>query len=551
MTTSFVRQVGHESNVQLNPLRDTSELPSLNISDQVFGIAARFTRGRIDRAFKVDTSNARSKLGRGEPVRVSALNEPYVHVFEALDQGAYEAVISRLTTSAAKVKWATVTITPAVTGAEPVPESIVFAVSEDEPDPGFTLAVKHLECFNDGIVLSLHADEVVTGGVAQATKIVTLRLSDKDGNVIHEYTGSLDADAKDDYGQPNWLPDVVASQTVDLEVLAPVDGSIAPESAIYGSDANGQANWVSSAVLECFEEGGTAYTTDDYLRARNALQYTPHNYAYISSGGSQSPALLLQLAILAFQTNRQFRYDIPGNLKPEAAIAFAEQLNMGSQKEAHLLHAFWAPLRTNDPTGINGKGYYGTATLNIALACARNAQIDANGFAPKNFPVAGREFPVPRSGVVQTYTPSNPELSALAKAKINVVCWEEYDGGGRYVWRDSVTSALVDNSLRKLIAVADMAAHTDDFVTRTAKAALQKPMKTSVRVLGDALKRYFEGAEAAEWIVPSDDPSMKGAAARYEVAPNKARPYDALDVRYWVRYDGTNRVTYVTQTITR
>lgn len=548
MTVSFVRAVGHESNVQLNPLRDNSELPSTSITDQVFGIPMRATRGRIDRAFKVDSSNVRRKLGAGLPVRLSELNEAMVHVVEALDQGAYEAVVARLTTESAVIKWAAITITPAV--AE-TPETITFATSEEEPAEGFTLAVKHLECFNDGIVLSLHADEVKTGGVQQPTKMVTLRLSDKDGEVLHEFTGSLDSNAKDDYGQPLWLPDVVASQTVDVEVLAPLDGTIPATSAIYGDDANGQQKWVASTVLQCFDEGGTAYQTEDYVRARNALQYTPHNYAYISSGGTKATALLTQLALLAFQTNRQLRFDVPGDLKPEAAIAFVEQLNMGGQKEAHLLHAFWAPLKSNDPAGINGKGYYGTATLNIAYACDRNAQIDSNGFAPKHYPIAGREFPLSRTGVTQTYTCTNQELSALAKAKINVVCWEEYDGGGRYVFRDSLTCALVDNSLRKLIAVADMACHTDDFVTRTAKAALQKPMKAAARIMNDALREYFKGAEAAEWIVPSSDPAMKGATARYEVAPNAARPYDALDVRYWVRYDGTNRVSYVTQTITK
>ena len=46
MSTAFVRQLGSESGVQLNPLRDNSEIPTTDNSDQVFGIMMRATRGR-------------------------------------------------------------------------------------------------------------------------------------------------------------------------------------------------------------------------------------------------------------------------------------------------------------------------------------------------------------------------------------------------------------------------------------------------------------------------------------------------------------------------
>ena len=54
MTAAFVRQLGAESGVQLNPLKDNSEIPSTDNSDQCFGIVMRATRGRIDRPFTVD-----------------------------------------------------------------------------------------------------------------------------------------------------------------------------------------------------------------------------------------------------------------------------------------------------------------------------------------------------------------------------------------------------------------------------------------------------------------------------------------------------------------
>ena len=215
------------------------------------------------------------------------------------------------------------------------------------------------------------------------------------------------------------------------------------------------------------------------------------------------------------------------------------------------MQAFYSPLKTDDPTGINGKGYYGVATLNIAYACLRNAQTDAHGFAPKNYPIAGRQWPILRTGVIQAYTPRNKELNDLARAKINPCLFEVYTGGGRYVFRDSLTSALVESSLKKLIAVADMSTSIDDAVTRYSKDVLQLPMDIAVKRTKDFLKSLFEGAQAAGWIVPSFDPSMNGKAFMFDVKPNSVNPYDRMDINYWLRYDGTVRQIFVTQTLTK
>ena len=159
MSTAFVRQLGAESGVQLNPLRDNSEIPVADNADQVFGIMMRATRGRIDKPFKVDRGNVFKKLGKGEQIRVSALNEAWVHVVEALNNGAYEAVIQRLTTSAAVIKWATATV-----NAET--KAVTFATSDTDPVAPYLFAVRHLECYNDGIKLEYRADENKVGGVA-------------------------------------------------------------------------------------------------------------------------------------------------------------------------------------------------------------------------------------------------------------------------------------------------------------------------------------------------------------------------------------------------
>jgi len=544
MTVSFVRQLGAESGVQLNPLRDGSEIPVQDNYDQCAGIMMRATRGRIDKPFKVHRGNVYKKLGRGEPVRTNALNEAWVHVVEGVNNGIYEMIVQRLATDAAVIKYA-------VLDQQAVLPALPWTVETTLP-VGFDIAIKHLECHNEGVQFELHADEIKVGGVAQPTKVMTLRVRDAEGFLMYELTGSLDPLAKDDYGNSAYLPEVAASQTDALEIeIGSTFTQVAITDPMYGYDADGRQKWYVSGNLKCFDEGGHAYAVQDYQKARTLLQNTPHNYAYISSGGSQSAAMLYQLAQLAFDTNRQLRFDIPGNLTPEGAIAFVEQLNMGASPTAHLMHAFWAPLRTDDPTGINGKGHFGLATLNIALSCLRNAQTNAKGFAPKNFPSAGKHNPVRRTGIRQVYDVSNQELNELARAKINPVIHATYSGGGRYVFWDSLTCAQVEQSLIKLIAVADMSTSIDDAVTRYGKDVLQLPMAVAVRRMKDYLKLLFEGAEASGWLVPSSDQTMEGRSFRFEVFPNELRPYDRMDVNYWLRYDGTVRQIFVTQTLSR
>jgi hypothetical protein len=419
-------------------------------------------------------------------------------------------------------------------------------VSDDEPVDNFMFAVKHLECFNDGIKISFHAEQKDDFGVSEPNDKISLSIFDAQDEVIFEFYGSLNPDSKDDYGQSDFLPNLVSRLTDGVQIEVGNVNEIAIDSDAYGYNNAGNAKKITSGMLICFEEGGTGYTTLNYMAARKKLQFTAFDYAYISSGGTQSPALLAQLSQLAFDTNRQLKFDIYGGLSIEAAISFVSQLNMGSSPTAHLMHAFYSPLRTDDPTGINGKSYLGTATFNIARCCLRNAQTNVKGFAPKNFPIAGREHPLQRTGIKQDHTPSDQELNSLARAKINPVLYEVYSGGGRYVFRDSLTCALVDSSLKKLIAVADMSTTIDDMVTRVAKDNLQQPMDIAIKRMSLFLASYFEAAQSSGWLVRG-----AGDAFKFAVRPNEQRPQDVLNVDYWLHYDGTVRQIFVQQTIVR
>lgn len=100
----FVRQLGYQPGVQLNPLADNTDGVAPDNSDQVLAVVARLSRGRIDKPFRVNRSNLITKTGVPESMRTSALNEAKLQLNEALESGAYEAVVQRITPAIGSVK---------------------------------------------------------------------------------------------------------------------------------------------------------------------------------------------------------------------------------------------------------------------------------------------------------------------------------------------------------------------------------------------------------------------------------------------------------------
>ena len=242
MSAPFVRQLGYQTGVQLNPLKSADGGIATGNQDQVFAIPARLTRGRIDKPFVVNVSNFKRLCGAGEPIRQNALNEAYIHIFEALNNGAYEAVVYRLNVAAASLKW--IVATQNATGV------ITYSVSADLPTVPYTLAVKHNECFNEGIKIAIHADKLPSDA---ANSTITLKLLDASGNTLDEFEASLDPLAKDDYGQSAFLGDVVERFTDLVEVSVGSQSSLSATSPAYGLDVNGFPAFSTSNVMQYFK----------------------------------------------------------------------------------------------------------------------------------------------------------------------------------------------------------------------------------------------------------------------------------------------------------
>lgn len=535
------RQLGAQPGVQLNPLRDNTDGFAADASDQVAAMVGRFKRGRIDAPFKVNRGNLRAKLGSPESIRISALNEAYVQTYEAVNGGAYEVVISRLATDAAVNSFAVFNNVLGVSS---------FTVSAAAPTAAYLFYLQHLSCFNDGIKIEVSADKVLDadGVTSIPATVITLRIREPNGTLMYEFTGSLDPLAVDEYGKDYFIGSVISSQTDELTIGVIADASIAIDADCYGKGPDGSAKVATTGAnpIVLFSEGGTGYLAADYDKAVGMLENGAIDFGYIGSGGTQAVALLSKLAQLAVRSNRQFAFDVPGTLSVQAAIAFIAQLNL----DTHYCHAYWAPLITDDPVN-GGKAVIGTSGFNIGRRCARNAQTNSYGLAPKNFPVAGKEWPLNRTSIKQIANPTEYELNDLALAKINPVIYVRYNGGGKFVFTDSLTCAKVSTSYRKLISVAEMSATLDDMVSKFGKEILQLPMDIAIKRTNDFLKFTFDAARASGWLVASDDEQLGDKGYNFTVSRNQVRPADRMDIDYGLHYDGVVRAIFVTQTLSR
>lgn len=538
----YTRSLGSRPGVQLNPLIDNTELYAAGNEDQKFGVMGRFTRGRIDKAFRVNPGNLMRMLGKTSSPNVNPLSETYVQMYEAFKKGSVEAVVSRLHVAAAQLLY--MVVQSHATGANCWD---VNAVADTGTVGTFDsiLGIKHLECFNEGVTAEIYAVAAVDALDAPiASKWVKLRLKDKtSGALLFAFEGSLDPLAVDEFNQSTYLPNVVSGQTdlVEIEISVLGLAGVPTTCAFYGKDGTGAEKWVSDDLVY-FTEGSTTYANTDYDASVLELRNSEHGYGYILGGNKGVDAYVAKLIELGEAINKQVIWDVDGD-NAGAAITACNAVGVNS----HYSQAYWAPFLRNDPLN-GGKARIGVSGIQVGMRCARNARTDSNGLSPKNYPIAGGDWPIVAAGIVQYNTPTDEELNDLADAHINPVLFQRFNAGAKYVFTDSLTGA-VTNGDKKLIAVAEMSSTIDHYIASFGKECLQLPMLAGIKRYSDFVKKILEAAETAKWIKPSED--LGGSAWVATIVPNAARPNDRIDEGHACRYDGTVRAIYVQQTLSK
>jgi hypothetical protein len=599
----FLRALGYQPGVQLNPLIDNTDGAPISTTDQIIGVVARLPRGRIDRPCRVNRGNFATTTGqKPTPLRASALNEGRLQIYEALQAGAFEFVVQRLTSAGTVNRFAVLRLASgaamsatvsggivtginitaggsyyvtgqtlaftgvgsgakgtviatngAITGvtiinggsgyttapAVTVAENASWFAEEVLPTSNYVLAIEDKNCWNDGVMLSLNALSTDTATLMASTDIV-LRIADPaTGEIVREFTGSLDGAALDDFSGSKYLPDVVAMQD-DSYVISVAPGAVVPTTAsCYGNDVNGRAKWGASiGPLVLFTEGATSYAETDYSRCINALVNGDLPFGYMISGGTQSVSMLTKLAQAAIEADIQFVYDVAGSLGKDAAIAFHRALGFDS----HLVQAYWAPIEAIDPLN-GGRAIWGSAGLQAGLRAKRNAQRNAKGFAPKQYPIAGKDYPVQRAGMRKMVTLTDGDESDASKFHLNPVTNKNYGSGDIYVFADQLTTAKTDVSKRKLITVTERSVEIEWQVSAYCQQLIHLPLQEAVRKVNAFFDRLNADAMASDWMRPAVQ--LQGRSMTWEVLADESRP-DRITVRYWASFDGNVRQFFVT-----
>lgn len=565
----FERQIGEQSGIQLNPTVDRTDGVA-GFGDQTAAIVGSFSRGRIDKPFWVDSQTLRARLGAAVSLNKSLLNEAYLHIYEALQNGAQQVLVSRLVRETATNDYIVIQV-DATAGAlqtetgEPILDGagaaitvgntaiITTAASLSSFAGELAIAFKLLDGINEGFTVRANFDvydDVDAYGVGNVLNPKSLRITieilDKTSlQVLYRAVGAVHPDSVDEFSQTRYIGDLASDVFVfTAGNLANAAYQEAVEDSTMGVLADGTRLFIRQAV-DPFNHINTTYTNSELDTAINALRYTNEDFGYIMGGGTESVPLLTRLIALSYHTETLLAIDVPSTKTEEEAITWVTALNVDN----FLISCYWTPLKCTEVLN-GGKQSWGSSGAQVGLRCNRNARINSLGFAPKNNPIAGKDWPLPRSGITQLRTPSANQLSNLAKAKINPVILDKFSDGSRYVFRDSLTMARTLISKKKLISVAEMSAHLNQTVVRIGKDNIQKGMTVAIARCRAQIERLCQNAEASGWLVPSRDPQMLGLTYTLELKPNEAHPNDWLDIRFAVSFDGVARVVIVEQTIT-
>lgn len=544
MTVNFSRAISKRSGVQLNYISDQSEIGSV-ASDYNGGFVGQFTRGRIDKSFVVTAEKLQRQLGAARSLNVSALAETQVHIYEALRLGMQQGIVSRLIASDAVNKLLICTAT--ITGDGKTPPVWSTGLQSAGLPASALIAFKHIECFNDGVTCEINAQAAEDDeGAPAPSKIITVRFVDPaSGKVIlGPYTGSLDPTAIDEFKNSLFITDVIEKGTDLLQVVEVKAGATVPVECPFYGKKNGK-DVFASANLIYFTEGTKVYTSAELDAALTRLRRSRPNFTYIGSGGTENVTLLASLITMGKEINKQVIWDVPGRLDPAAAATFRE--SVGGAADTLYSQVYWTPSKADNALA-GGKGYIGSSGQQIGLRCARNAQVNGKGIAPRNQPIAGADYGLNRTNITQTYEPEADELELLAASNINPCIFMDYPSGAKYAWIDSLTCEQTAGA-SKLIAVAEMATWFDGKVVDYGLEVLQKPMATSIKLMTRFLGELLPAMQSAGWLNPTAE--LNGAAFQAQVQRSDASPYDTMMVLSDVCYDGTNRVTNVQQTIVR
>lgn len=523
------RLVGSQAGVAVHMPVDRTNRFEPDVGDQTVSCVGHFSRGRIDKAFLVPSTHMARYLGQPKSMRLSPTNETYIQLYEAFKYGAAAAVVSRVVSSQAYNGFVIVK-----KGADD--NIIVSTDTSNEPDSSdnsWLAAFKFADCINEGFYFTVQkgeSDDELTIMVYERQLDATGR-DTLGGELLYEFTGSLNPEAKNDFGESAYLADVANQYYPDwIDVLTNYDHNKTIE------DSDAFFNQKIGLAVTPFVDNGLV-DNEAYIKAAKELGNTVIPYRYIISE-SHNLALVVELMHVAQQYNRIMVQAVSGNFKTKAAIAFKDQFQYDPQGGMYAWWV-WSPIKRDDLTRTSGNMIFATVGQKAGYACARNAVLNGYGLPALNQPIAGKDYPIQGTRISQVYHPSDVELAALAKAHINPVLLVRYHDGDRYVWDDSLSGAK-KTGISRLESAVEISCFNQDLFGKYARSLLQKPMTEALRLMKNFCQEQLSAQEASGWLTPS--PRLDGRAFQFSVEPNGRDPDTIMDVELHLSIDGVVRV---------
>lgn len=382
--------------------------------------------------------------------------------------------------------------------------------------------------------------------VAFTSKAVKPKLSDirmrlriidaATGDEVVKVQGTLDED-------PDNLASIVAvadaSKAFELFELMLQESPADILAAVMDSPAFNASNSLgrSKVILDLPDELPPPFDGDEVYTILTNLVDAP---AYIALPQTKDLPLYVAALRAAEKLNIPLDAEIDPTLTPEQAAQFA--LSMDAQ--SHRVQFIWSPnlCRPRDAVSLSGRKipapYIGQY---IGDKLLRNAQTNAEGYAPLHVGVAWKDFPFRKKALElrPDMVLDEPAVEMLAKAKVNVVRPIKFKQGVRFVLSDLLTQRQSKNSALRLVPAAEIAMRTSNETVAILKEHMLKPTANYLKDASKDIDKYLSGAAVAGWLKPAED--LGGKPYEFRLTPDKDYPFERVRLYLARRPEGATR----------
>lgn len=310
--------------------------------------------------------------------------------------------------------------------------------------------------------------------------------------------------------------------------------------AILLSDAFNAANSLgrNKVSIPLDDEMGPQFDADEFVKTLTKLVDPP---SYLALPVADN----LPLYVACLQAAEKLNIPLDVELDPTITAEQVAQLSESLDAQTHRVQLIWSPIlcRPRDAVSLRGRKIPATYIGQyIGDKLLRNAQTNAEGYAPIQKAVAWKDYPFKKKALElrpDLDLGDEQTLEMLAKAKVNVVRPIKFKQGVRFVLSDLLTQKQSENSALRLVPAAEIAMRTSNDCVAILKENMLRPTDDFLKDTSEAIEEYLDGAVTAGWLKPADD--LGGKPYAFRLTPDKDKPFERVRLYMARRPEGATR----------